>query len=137
MTVELLLEAGADPNANTNSEGNSPLHLVAKWMEKIDESYSPTAKLLLEYGARLDSLNKLQQTPLDVWKEKHERSGKIISPPDWMNPTVLPLSYWCARTIRKSKILYHQKLPESLAEFVLKLEGGDEAILFCPSPTLV
>ena len=47
-TVRLLLDAGANPNAK-NGEGNSPLHLIAKWIAEKEKD-SPIAHLLLEYG---------------------------------------------------------------------------------------
>lgn len=57
-TLRLLLEAGADPNFDP--DGNTPLHEAA-W----GDWGSPTAvKLLLEFGAEVDALDKHDETPL-------------------------------------------------------------------------
>ena len=112
--VRLLLEVGADPDANDRG-GNSPLHLVARWMEEAETS-SPTADLLLKHHAHLDQINIIGRTPLDVWKARHERSGRVLSPPAWMNP-VLRLSCWSAISIKRSRIPRNQ-VPESYRDFV-------------------
>jgi len=111
-TIRLLLEVGADPTIK-NRDGSSPLHLVAYWMGET-ESDSPTADLLLQYGAHLDQVNKLQETPLDVWKKKQE--GRILPPPAWMN-TVPRLACLSARSLRLCKIPYDQ-LPKSFRDFI-------------------
>lgn len=70
-----------------------------------DGSHSPIIKLLLKYGARFDQVNKFGQTPLDIWREKHERVERIRSPPSRMI-AVASLAFWCARIVRKTKIPY-------------------------------
>jgi len=67
--IALLLEVGANANA-VDAGGNSALHVVAYWMEE-EVNDSTAAALLLIHGAHLDAANKLQETPLDVWKKKH------------------------------------------------------------------
>ena len=114
-TIRLLLEAGVDPNA-TNEEGNSPLHFEVQWAQPLmeqDGSYSPIIQLLLEYGARFDQINKLGQTPLDIWREKQERVERIRPPPGRMI-AVASLASWCAKIVQKRKIPY-EHLPESLS----------------------
>ncbi len=112
--IALLLEVGADANA-VDGGGNSPLHFVASWMEEAD-THSPTAALLLKHGAHLDRANKLEDTPLDVWKKKHGKAGRILSPPDWMN-IVLSLACWSAKSIKRSKIPYNH-LSKSVRDFI-------------------
>jgi len=112
--ARLLLDAGANPNA-TNVEGNSPLHLIGKWIAE-EEKDSPIAHLLLEYGAHIDQINNLNQTPLDVWKMMIKKRGKALSPPDWMN-SVPRLACLCARVVRHGKAPYDH-LPEGLCKFV-------------------
>ena len=112
--IALLLEVGADASAK-DGQGNSALHLVAYWMEEEDND-SPTAELLLKHRAHLDAANKLQETPLDVWKKKNEKEGRILTPPAWMN-SVLSLSCWSARAIQLSKIPYDH-LSKSVRDFV-------------------
>lgn len=111
-TIRLLLEVGANPTVK-NRDGNSPLHLVAHWMGEA-ENDSPTADLLLQYGAHLDQVNKLQETPLDVWKKKQE--GRILSPPDWIN-TVPSLACWSARSLRRNNTS-NDRIPKNLRDFV-------------------
>ena len=56
-TVELFLRAGADPKAGDKSD-NGPLHYLAK--SNLDDV--ATSKLLFEYGAHLDRVNKNRKT---------------------------------------------------------------------------
>lgn len=123
-TVRFLLELGAYPNS-VDKEGNSPLHYVVRWMILMREtgSDSPLAELLLEYGAFPGHLNNLKETPGDLWKRlKSELKGKplISSPPIWTIGTVMTLTWWSARSIRRSGIPYRLLLPKSLRDFVSK-----------------
>jgi len=108
----LLLEVGADA---TDGKGNIPLHFVAYWTEEEDTD-SPTATLLLKHRAHLDQANKLKETPLDIWKKKHGKAGRILSSPAWMN-NVLPLACWSARSIQRSKVAYNH-LSKSVRNFI-------------------
>ncbi len=112
--IALLLEVGANANA-VDAGGNSALHVVAYWMEE-EVNDSTAAALLLIHGAHLDAANKLQETPLDVWKKKHQKAGRILSPPDWMN-VVLSLACLSARSIKRRKIPY-EHLSKSVRDFV-------------------
>ncbi len=87
---------------------------------KEGELDSPIADLLLQHGAHLDVANKLGQTPLDVWKEKQDSAGRILSPPSWLNP-VHRLYCWSARVIQRNGISYaHLNLPKNIRDFVAK-----------------
>lgn len=55
--IEVLLGLGADPNCGENSRG-TPLHAAAASCNVAN------ARLLLQYGARVDALNRDRQTPL-------------------------------------------------------------------------
>ncbi|ANP47780.1 ankyrin repeat domain-containing protein [Candidatus Viadribacter manganicus] len=56
--IEVLLELGADPNLGENLRG-TPLHAAAESCNVAN------ARLLLQYGARVDALNRDGQTPLE------------------------------------------------------------------------
>ena len=111
--VRLLLEVGADPNT-IDFRGNSPLHHVAFWMKEND---SPIATLLLEHGALPHQRNHSYATPLDVWTKHNWRPGKTLYPPTWTFTVVMPLMWWCARSIRKNGTPY-KLLPGRLQDFV-------------------
>ena len=114
--VRLLLDLGTDPNSVNHDYGNSPLHLIAKWMG--DEMESPLVDLLLEFGAYPDKVNFEKETPLGVWKRKH--TG-ILVPPTWTTRTVPNLVSLCGRTVQRSGIpLKPGELPETLRTDVLK-----------------
>ena len=125
-TVRLLLRAGADANAG-DSKGNAPLHiLLAKYYR--DESRDAVARLLLDYGAHLDRVNKKGKTAVDVWTEednkrkryweKHGRTVDSNDLPDWCYETVPKLFCLSARVIQSRKIPYKEKLPVILQKFV-------------------
>ena len=114
-TVRLLLEVRADPNT-IDEQGNSPLHHVAYWMRKA-ESDSPIANLLLEHGALPHERNFSNETPLDIWTKQNARPGRILYPPTWTFTVVMPLTWWCARSIRRNKIPY-KRLPKNLRDYV-------------------
>jgi len=113
------LDVGADPNSK-NPEGNSPLHLTAYWMG--DESESPLADLLLEFGADPEQVNLKKETPLDVWKMKHAGPGDgPFIPPTWTMETVPSLVLLSARSVQGSKTLItHGDVPETLRVTVMK-----------------
>lgn len=115
--IRFLLEvAHADPNTRIKDDGGeSPLHLVAVRMDE-DQLDSPKAALLLQQGAHIDVVNKLGQTPLDVWKDRHEIRGRHLSPPDWLNP-IHQLYCRSAKVVRRNGISYDH-LPKSVKDFV-------------------
>jgi len=108
--IRLLLEVGADVTVK-NDEGNSPLHLVST------HRFPSAADLLFAYGAQPDQRNLKGETPLDVWKSTQRNYPQRLAPM-WATNTVQPLSFWCARSLRRSQIPL-DKLPESLRKFVL------------------
>ncbi len=72
---------------NRNEAGN----FVAHWVG-TEENNSPRADLLLEKRAHLDHCNsKLHQRLLDIQKKDHQKVGKNLLAPTWINPL---LSFW-------------------------------------------
>jgi len=70
---QLLLEAGADANAQDQS-GKTPLHTVI-W--EISEMYERVAliKLLLDFGANINGVDSLGDTPLHAEVERSDRQS--------------------------------------------------------------
>jgi len=68
-TVDLLLRAGADPNAGCNN-GNEVFHtmVIASKECNIDASIQESvARLLLDAGAHLHRVNDERKTAADLW----------------------------------------------------------------------
>lgn len=73
--LEALLRRGADPNSAVKQDGgkgNTPLH-YACMLEKVKH-----AGILLEYGARPDSVNEFGQVPLQLVPKDAVRSTKLM-----------------------------------------------------------
>jgi uncharacterized protein len=87
--LDLLLAAGADPNAKA-ADGTTPLH------EAVQEEQVPLIRALVAGGAKLDAVNKDNLTPLllaekpkkpnpadmgdlDVYKPKHNSKEEVIA----------------------------------------------------------
>jgi len=58
--AELLLDHGADVNAHSDNEGNTPLHLACAW------GHCDVARLLLEKGTDVTNRNNDGCSPLDL-----------------------------------------------------------------------
>ncbi len=122
--IQLLLQAGADPNAPDLKEDNTPLHLLARVNYGRDLN-TDAIRLLVDAGGHVDLVNKKGTTVLDMLRlrQKHQLTVyQELSP----NPeiqslinTALPLTCSCARIIRKFDINV-QKLPSSLESFVYR-----------------
>ena len=77
-TMKLILHAGCDVNA-VNTEGNTPLHLAAKYKPEPEEVeiLTETLLLLLDNGADPKLENENGQTPLDSCESDEAR--RILS----------------------------------------------------------
>jgi len=77
-TINLLLEAGADPNTR-DDYGDGPLHILA--IEHNNENgimIESAARLLLKYGAHLHMVNKKRETPADVWMKRNKKKDEVL-----------------------------------------------------------
>jgi len=94
--VELLLEAGTDPNYRSDNEETS-LHWAM--MRQEDEVYAPIIGLLLQYGADPNAMNSSGWAPLHFRKCSVEAldlmmaHGADINLPNRQNATPLLLSH--------------------------------------------
>lgn len=66
--VEQLLKMRANPNEQTKHEGHSGLHLAAQL------GFFDIFKLLIEYDADVNILNKKKETPKDVATRKKDKN---------------------------------------------------------------
>lgn len=114
--ISLLLELGSSPNA-TDSNGNTPLHLIARFRPLSNS----IVHLLLQYGAHIDARNNDGLTPLsllmmDATLRHANRLKKLeIAPLKFMN-----LQCLCAQVIRRHHVPVTHYLPPELANFVAK-----------------
>jgi len=111
-SIRILLEAGAEPNVAVDEFfGNASLHFVAGMR---DRKLSDIAgRLLVEFGAKLNKVNKAGKTALDIWNERKEMECKWNNEetvrwnarPEWCCPlpTLLNLA---ARVVRVHQIPY-------------------------------
>ena len=110
--IKLLLEVGASPN-QLDDNGNSPLHLVARFSTQS----SAVVNLLLEYGAHLDASNKDGLTPLSIMRAEAMRKAPFkkiqIFPLKHMN-----LQCLSARVLQRYNVPVENYLPGKLAHFV-------------------
>jgi len=117
--VRLLLEAGADPNASLDGDGNAPLHLVARFY--IESESKVAARLLVDSGAHVDRVNKNGKTATDIWIETRKQNRAATgwsARPAWCR-TVPKLLCLAARVVRVHKIPYTDgKTPTILHPFV-------------------
>lgn len=127
--VRLLLKAGADPNT-TDEYGNNALHILAgtsTWFlnDGAKARLNQLIEELIDRGAHLDQVNKLQETPKDVWKKNNGtiksfgKEREMQLPPTWIKTNIPPLTCLSARTIALNGILYDETtLPITLHAFV-------------------
>jgi len=110
-TVDLLVRAGADPNAGDKINGNGPLHFLAIFKPNDNAR----AQLLMDHGAHLDRVNNEGKTVAEVWMQSHAKKSSM---PSWLlEDSALRLVCRCARVIRSHRIPCAQ-LPPVLRNFL-------------------
>lgn len=129
VTVAFLLKCGIDVNAS-DRDGNGALHLLlAKFYPRFGRDFS-IVRLLIDYGAHLDHVNRNGKTAVDLWTEYNDRTKlfrlrlpgvpQLDRLPDWCYEA-LPSRLMClsARVINSYKIPYTEEtLPKFLHKFV-------------------
>lgn len=85
--IQLLLSKGADANARGQG-GRTPLHAIASAGRNNDSGRLNGAKLLLEFGAKLDATNSQGQTPLMLAQQMSNADlVELFSPRPSLRPT--------------------------------------------------
>lgn len=119
-TVRLLLKLAANPNVADNF-GQSPLHLLAEELEKV-EIRDTAAHLLLEAGAHLDMVTDKGYTAADNWMYASNHAGLNFiwnDLPNWLKEGCKKLTCLSARVIRYHQLPYDAStLPATLIPFV-------------------
>ena len=122
--VRLLLELKANHNALDRS-GRTPLHMVAKNLYSR-VNVLEIANLLMDAGSHLNQKDKYDATSLQLFREMHRRlssEGLLNTVPnleDLIHPVVLPLTCYCAQSIRKNNIPFKTLIPPVVEAFVEK-----------------
>lgn len=107
--IQFLLDCGA-PLHDKNKKQNTPLHIIA-WGKPIRRDI---LNILLDHGARPDSVNHLGQSP----RTNIEKAGITISPLLTYNLQQLDLQCLCVEVVVKHEISCHG-LPGRLRDFIL------------------
>ncbi len=124
--VRLLLLAGSNPNP-IDKDGNTPLHFLIELNRNPNKPMNLTARLLIDFGAKLSIKNKNGNTVVDLWRQMNTWRKRRLDKddvfagddlPDWCLelPTLTCLS---ARVIRCYRIP-HLELPATLISIIEK-----------------
>jgi hypothetical protein len=118
--LQFFLDAGVDPNA-TDTNGQAPIHILAKHSEI--EGIPIVLKALLNAGAHIDQATPDGQTIGSILNQQRlELRLPSFHPFESLadNPlnVVLPLSCYCAQSIRRNGIPFENQLPQKLHQFV-------------------
>lgn len=137
--IDLLLKLDVDPNA-TDRHGKTPLHLLAeKWNETrfstygnsaafaslfISESLSMVFQSLVDVGGHLDQATPEGQTVISLLKiQRTKYTHQDCHFDSYMESvinTVLPLSCYCAQSLRQHGFPLDNRFPPSVKSFILR-----------------
>jgi hypothetical protein len=137
--IDLLLKLDVDPNA-TDRHGKAPLHLLAeKWNETrfstygnsaafaslfISESLSMVFQSLVDVGGHLDQATPEGQTVISLLKiQRTKYTHQDCHFDSYMESvinTVLPLSCYCAQSLRQHGFPLDNRFPPSVKSFILR-----------------
>jgi hypothetical protein len=122
--IQLLLDAGADPQT-TDGKGKTPFHwLFEGWSAYEPYEFKMVFKALLEAGGHLDQATKNGDTVISLikdWRTSTLPFADLVRDSyfDSIIYSVLPLSCSCAQVIAENQIPFENQLPPSLKSFVL------------------
>jgi len=127
LTIQLLLQKGANPNA-ADVQGDVPLHILAAQQYGDGAAVDQAARLLLQYGAHVDRVNNNRKTAADLWIESNRMEAgegdlEQVQVPDWCRePGYVPLlKCLSARAVCVNNIPYGEEalrpLPAILRDF--------------------
>jgi hypothetical protein len=121
MTIlQFFLDAGVDPN-ETDTNGQASIHILAKHSKAIE--FPIMLKALLNAGVHIDQATPDGQTIGSILNQQRlQLHLPSFYPFESLadNPlnVVLPLSCYCAQSIRRNEIPYQDQLPAHLQEFL-------------------
>jgi hypothetical protein len=118
--LQFFLDAGVDLNA-TEHKGQAPIHILAKYCEI--KGVPIMLKSLLNAGAHIDQGTPDGETLRSILNQQQlQLRLPSFYPFESMadNPlnVVLPLSCYCAQSIRRNGIPFENQLPQKLRQFV-------------------
>ena len=120
--VRLLLEVKANHNA-LDRYGRTPMHIVANNLNS-PANVVEVADLLMDAGCHLNQKDIRGVTSLQLFRQMYRRlfaEGLLDTVPnleDLTHNVVLPLTCYCAQSIRKHKIPFKQIIPPVVESFV-------------------
>ena len=118
--LQFFLDAGVDLNA-TDHKGQAPIHILAEYGEV--KGVFIVLKALLNAGAHIDQATPDGQTIGSILNQQRLQFHlpsyyPFESLADYPLNVVLPLSCYCAQSIRRNGIPFENQLPHKLEEFV-------------------
>jgi hypothetical protein len=121
-TINLILRLGADVNA-IDRNGRTPLHILARTSENHLENFLLAFQTLVDAGAHLYLAADDGETVISILKKnlmEYEELGEIVDPYfESLINDVFPLTWLCARVIRRHRIPFEDRLPPRLQALVL------------------
>jgi hypothetical protein len=138
--IKLILQLGADVNAidhiggtplhhlafnceTIDRNGRTPLHILARTSENHLENFLLAFQTLVDAGAHLYLAADDGETVISILKKnlmEYEELGEIVDPYfESLINDVFPLTWLCARVIRRHRIPFEDRLPPRLQALVL------------------
>ena len=124
--IEMLLEAGADPNLRNGDYNNTPAHCVAKNNFRLDLMALTSLELLVDAGAHLNQVNERERTALEDFRRRFHDCPDELAILENVNAksclaseSDMRLTCLCAGALRRNRIVYdEEKYPSLLVPFL-------------------